>query len=194
MIREGAEPPEIARVYEDNGARAISVLTDGKYFGGKLGFIQLVKQACGLPVLRKEFILDEYQVLESAFAGADAILLIVRLLDDLKLKGFISLAHSLQLDCLVEVHDEKDLETALGAGADIIGINNRDLDTLEISLDTTLRLKGQVPEGKVVVSESGIRNADDIGRLKGAGVHAFLIGETLMKAPDMGACLKGLLV
>lgn len=181
IISSDFHPDEIAKVYEKNGASAISVLTEKEFFKGELDFISLVKSATNIPILRKDFIIDEYQIYQSRVYGADAILLIVRILSLQRLKDYLKLASDLFLDCLVEVHDEKELEVAMDVGAEIIGINNRDLDTFEVDLTTTLRL-APLAKGKIIVSESGIKTKDDISRLKKVGVNAFLIGEALMKA------------
>lgn len=181
IISSDFHPDEIAKIYEKNGASAISVLTEKEFFKGEIDFISLVKSATNIPILRKDFIIDEYQIYQSRVYGADAILLIVRILSLQRLKDYLKLASDLSLDCLVEVHDERELEVAMDAEAKIIGINNRDLDTFEVDLTTTLRL-APLAKGRIVVSESGIKTRDDILRLKKVGVNAFLIGEALMKA------------
>lgn len=181
IISSDFHPDEIAKIYEKNGASAISVLTEKEFFKGEIDFVSLVSRATNIPILRKDFIIDEYQIYQSRVYGADAILLIVRILSLQRLKDYLKLATDLSLDCLVEVHDEKELAIAQDAGAEIIGINNRDLGTFEVDLTTTLKLAPLI-KGKVVVSESGIKTKDDILRLKKVGVNAFLIGEALMKA------------
>lgn len=189
IIRGDIVPAHVARLYQEGGADAISVLTEDKYFMGCDGFIQEVKQVVSCPVLRKDFIIDEYQLYQSKVLGADAVLLIVAILGML-LKEFYSLAKSLGLECLVEVHDESELEIALDSGARVIGINNRDLKSFNVSLKTTEKLIKLIPNDVVKVSESGIKSAEDINHLKSLGVDAFLIGETLMKANDIAGTLK----
>jgi indole-3-glycerol phosphate synthase len=197
LIREDFDPIAIAKIYEQNHAAAISVLTDAQFFQGSLGYLAQVREAAGLPLLRKDFILDEYQVVEAARAGADAVLLITACLDDHQLRGLREVAQAEGLDALVEVHDDAELDRALKSGALIVGINNRDLKTLEISLNTTLRLAGRLSaserERLVLVSESGIHKPEDLARLRSAGVDAVLIGEAFMKAPDIGAKVREIL-
>jgi len=187
MIKD-YDPVNIAGIYERSGARAISVLTDSKYFGGSIEHITKVKNAVKIPILRKDFIIDEVQIHESRLAGADAILLIVRILQPDELKGLIKYADGLGMSCLVEVHSEDEARIALDAGANIIGINNRDLDTLQVDINTTANILSAVPElkEKIIVSESGIGNKKDVDLLKNIGVNAILIGEAILKAPDMG--------
>ncbi|PIQ69193.1 MAG: indole-3-glycerol phosphate synthase, partial [Candidatus Taylorbacteria bacterium CG11_big_fil_rev_8_21_14_0_20_46_11] len=174
----------IAKVYAGSGARAISVLTDEKYFSGSLSFLEEVRRICKQPILRKDFIIDPYQVYESKVAGADAILLIVAVLSLKKLQELLSLAQSLSLDALVEVHSKGELAKALCAGAKIIGINNRNLKTLKINLTTTDDIMRAVPKGTkaVFVSESGISTRADAEQVKKAGVHAILVGSAIMQA------------
>jgi len=197
LIRRDFDPVAIARVYEQNHAAAISVLTDAQYFQGSLGFLAQVREAAGVPLLRKDFIIDEYQIVEAARAGADAVLLIAACLDDAQLRGFREAAQAEGLDALVEVHDEEELERALESGALLVGINNRNLKTLEIDLHTTIRLAARLSSGEreriVLVSESGIHRPDDLQRLARAGVKAVLIGEAFMKAPDIGAKVREIL-
>lgn len=181
-IRPGLDPVELTRAYEGAGASALSVLTDGPFFGGSNEDLAAVREATGIPVLRKDFTLDPLQVLEARAAGADAVLLIVRILDDTGLAGLLREAHDLGMAALVEVHEGVELARALHAGASLIGINNRDLSTFRTDLDTTLRLLEHVPEDVVVVSESGIRGPRDVERLGRAGVDAVLVGETLLRA------------
>lgn len=184
-IRPEAEPVGIARLYEAAGAAAMSVLTDGRYFGGSLDDLTAARRAVALPVLRKDFIVDECQVAESSGPdGPDCVLLIAAALDNSELRSFRELARACGQAALVEVHDEEELDRALESGAEIIGINNRDLRTFEVSLETTLRLRPRVPEGIPVVAESGIRTADDVRRLAEVGVEAMLVGEALMAAED----------
>jgi len=191
MIREGANPIDVARAYQDGGAVAMSVLTEEDYFDGSLDDLRQVKAIVDLPVLRKDFIVDEYQVYESAAAGADAILLIVAALDDDLLSRLRRLAEDeLQMDALVEVHTSEEMKRAAACGAKLIGVNNRDLRTFEVSLDTSLRLAQEAPADALLVSESGLNNASDLQRLYEAGYRGFLIGETLMRADDPAAALR----
>ena len=183
------DPQALARIYEENGAGATSVLTDEKYFSGHKDYLSLVKDSVGIPVLRKDFIIDPLQIYETRAIGADAVLLIVRVLGD-ALADFLALAGEQGLAALVEVHTERELEAALAAGASIIGINNRDLDTFVTDIGTSVRLRKNVPAGCVVVAESGIRNRADIEYLQKAGIGAFLIGEGLVTAPDAGDRLR----
>ncbi len=192
-IREDLEPAEVARGYEGAGAAALSVLTDEPFFGGRIEHLIAARGATSLPVLRKDFVVDPWQVWEARAAAADAVLLIVAALGDDDLKGLLALAGEAGLDALVEVHDRGELDRALGAGARIVGINNRNLRTMEVSLDTALSLASALPDGVVAVAESGIRSGEDIRRLREAGFDAFLIGERLMSAPDPGAALRSLL-
>jgi len=193
IIRSDFNPVDIALTYASNGASAISVLTDVKYFQGSLDYLKDIKDALGdkkIPLLRKDFILDPYQVYESRAYGADAILLIVAILNPEKLNELLRLSHDFNMDCLVEVHNESELEIALHSGARMIGINNRDLSTFEVDLKTTERLRPLVPKDRIVVSESGIKDRSDIEKLAGWGVDAVLIGESLMSAPDIAARMK----
>ncbi len=195
VIKEAFDPLAIAREYEAGGAAAVSVLTDEKYFQGSLEHLELIKKDLILPILRKDFIIDPYQVYESRDAGADAVLLIAAALPALGangLQGLLNLTASLGMSALVEVHDEEELEMALGSGARIIGINNRDLKTLHVDISTTIRLAPLVPDDRIVVSESGIKSHAEIVRLQEAGVAAFLIGEALMREDDVGKKLKEL--
>jgi indole-3-glycerol phosphate synthase len=172
------------RAYERGGAAALSVLTDAEHFGGSLEDLREARVACDLPVIRKDFIVDPYQLYEAAANGADAVLLIVRALDDKALRSLHELALTLDLDCLVEVHDAEELERALEAGAEVIGINNRDLDEQRIDLGTTFELMPDVPAGKTVVAESGISGREELTELERVGVDAVLIGGALMSAAD----------
>jgi indole-3-glycerol phosphate synthase len=183
-ILPGLDPVALTRGYERAGASALSVLTDERYFGGSLPDLVAVREATGLPVLRKDFTISPLQLLEARGAGADAVLLIVRILSDRDLADLHREALALGMDVLVEVHDERELERAVGLGADLIGINNRDLSTFTTDLETTVRLLAQVPGDTVLVSESGIRSVADVERLGAAGVDAILVGETLLRAPD----------
>jgi indole-3-glycerol phosphate synthase len=183
------DPVRIAGVYETNGAAAISVLTDEKYFAGHKNYLTQIRQHAGLPLLRKDFIIDPLQIYEARVIGADAILLIVHILLD-RLGEFIAVADNLGLSALVEVHTEKELDLALAAGAEIIGINNRNLDTFVIDIDISRKLRARIPAGKIVVAESGIMARADIEFLMQANIHAFLIGEALITAPDIGKKLR----
>ena len=195
VIRPDFNPVEIARTYADNGAAAISVLTETEYFQGSLDYLRDIRNALGssLPLLRKDFICDPYQVYESRAYGADSVLLIVAILDPDRLKELLQLTHQLNMSCLVEVHNETELETALNSGAGIIGLNNRDLRTLAVDMAVTQRLRPLIPPDRVVVSESGIRSRSDIEKLRSWGVDAVLVGESLMSAPDIAARMKELL-
>jgi indole-3-glycerol phosphate synthase len=193
LLREDFDPIRIAAEYEQNGAAAISVLTDETFFGGSNAILSAVRTAVTLPVLRKEFIIDPYQIHETRAIGADALLLIAAILTEVQLREYRELAASLGLAALVEVHDGTELEKALEAGAEIIGINNRDLKTFHTDLQTTLALTPLIPADRIAVSESGIRNRQDIETLTNAGIRAFLIGEALIAAPEVGPKLKELL-
>ena len=193
VIRADFDPEQIADAYAANGARCLSVLTDEAYFQGCDAYVQMAKEVAGLPVLRKDFTIDEYQLYEARVIGADAILLIVALMDSSQLDDSLGLADELQLDALVEVHDGAELARAKAAGARLVGVNNRDLRTFETSLETTFALLDQMPEGAVVVSESGIGDRGDVERLADAGVNAILVGESLMREADIGAKVRELL-
>jgi len=193
VFREDFDPVQIAKSYSAGGASAISVLTDEKYFRGSLSFLKNIRAEVDTPLLRKDFIVDPYQVYEARLFGADAILLIVAALDQTSLSELLGLTHSLQMNAIVEVHDENELDRALEADARIIGINNRDLRTFDVDLNVSINLSKKVPEDKIVVAESGISSIEDMDRLRGEGVHVFLIGETFMKAPDPGQKLKELI-
>ena len=191
MIREGANPIDVARAYQAGGAVAMSVLTEEDYFAGSLDDLREVKSAVELPVLRKDFIVDEYQVYESAAAGADAILLIVAVLDDELLLRLRRLAEDeLGMDALVEVHTGDEMKRAAACGAKLIGVNNRDLRTFEVSLETSLSLAREAPSEALLISESGLNSAADLRRLYDAGYRGFLIGETLMRSDDPAAALR----
>ena len=195
VLRADYDPASIAQAYADNGAAAVSVLTNADHFGGSLQHLEAVSGAVGyrgIPVLRKEFIFDEYQVYEARAYGADAILLIVAILTAQTLEGLMKLAQRFWMQCLVEVHNEGELRIALNAGAEIIGVNNRDLRTFVTDLAITERLAPRVPIGKIVVSESGIRTREDVECAGRAGASAVLVGEALMAAPDPGAKLREL--
>ena len=183
-IREGLDPVELTRGYEAAGATALSVLTDAKYFGGSLADLSGVSSSVTIPVLRKDFMLGTLQIMEARGAGADAVLLIARILDDETLSRLHTEATALGMSALVEVHDERELDRAMSIGANLIGINNRDLSTFTTDLETTIRLLDQLPVDVAVVSESGIGSVGDVERLGRAGVDAILVGETLLRADD----------
>jgi indole-3-glycerol phosphate synthase len=193
ILKNDFDPAAIAREYEKASASALSVLTDRDYFGGMDEDVLKAKNGCRLPVLRKEFIIDEFQIYESRRLGADAVLLIVRILPEARLRRFLDLAGTLGLACLVETRDEDELKNAVQAGAKIIGVNNRDLDTLSVDLTTSLDLAERIPKYAVKVSESGIRSAGDVRMLRDAGFDALLIGEALLKAGEMRRSLNELL-
>jgi indole-3-glycerol phosphate synthase len=193
VIRHDSDPHSIAKTYEAHGASCISVLTDERFFQGRLDDLRTVRAAVGLPVLRKDFILDRYQLLEARAAGADAVLLIAECLDDCHLRSLHNEAVRLGMSPLVELYESQNLPRVFDAGATLIGINNRDLRTFETDLEHTLRLRERVPDECVLVAESGIRNRADVERLQAAGVDAILVGETLMASPDIGAAVDALL-
>ena len=193
-IRSEANSVRTARQYESGGAAAISVLTEEDYFAGSLDDLRAIREATVLPILRKDFIVDEFQVYESANAGADALLLIVAALDDDDLRKLRKLTEDeLGMDALVEVHTREEMKRAIDCGASMIGVNNRDLTTFGVSLETSIELTSMVPANVILISESGIETHDDIERLRAAGYQGFLIGETLMKADDPGALLRQLI-
>ncbi len=192
VLRSGFEPAVIARSYEAAGATCLSVLTDVPFFQGSDADLAVARAACELPVLRKDFIIDPYQVFEARALGADAILLIVAALDPGTLTALYGLARDLGMDVLVEVHEPDELDRALALSPALIGINNRSLKTFDTTIDTTLSLLPRVPDGCLVVTESGILGPDDVARLWRAGVRAFLVGEAFMKAPDPGDALTAL--
>jgi len=185
IIREDFNHVNIAMEYEAGGASAISVLTDKEFFMGDIKYLTEIKQLVNVPVLRKDFIIDPYQIYEARAAGADSILLIARILTKEQIETFLDLAHELEMECLVEVHDKDELERVMKTEAAIIGINNRNLDTLETNLETTFQLHPLIPKEKIIVSESGIKTRADILRLEEAGIDAILIGETLMSSKDI---------
>jgi len=192
VMRPDFRPAEIARSYEAGGAACLSVLTDVDFFQGADAYLQEARSACSLPVLRKDFTIDPYQVYEARVLGADCILLIVAALGDAALVELSELAAELDMDVLVEVHDGEELERALATPARLIGINNRNLRTFATTLDTTLELRSRVPAQRLLVTESGIVTREDVARMRGADVHAFLVGETFMRAEDPGAELRRL--
>lgn len=189
-IRAEVDPLQIAQIYQVAGAQALSVLTDERFFGGHLGYLAQVRAVSTLPILRKDFIIDLYQVYESAVAGADAILLIADLLSPDELGECLAAAGELGLATIVEVHTEEDLQKALAAGAQIIGINNRDLHTFKVDRETVARLIRHIPKDRTVVAESGLRTHDDVMYMKSFGVHAVLIGEAFMAAQDIRAKVR----
>lgn len=192
MLRENFDVAAIAKSYADHGATCLSVLTDIDFFQGSDEYLQTARQACTLPVLRKDFIIDPYQVYEARAMGADCILLIVAALDHEQLQGLNDLAHNIDMDVLVEVHDAGELDRALKLGNTLIGINNRDLRTFETSLDTTLGLLPDIPDDRIVVTESGILKSADASRMQQYNVHCFLVGEAFMRADDPGQALEDL--
>ncbi|HEX5682466.1 MAG TPA: indole-3-glycerol phosphate synthase TrpC [Ideonella sp.] len=192
VLREHFVPAEIAASYERHGAACLSVLTDEPFFQGCAAYLQQARGACALPVLRKDFMVDEYQVVEARAMGADCILLIAACLDDTRMADLEAAAFALGLDVLVEVHDGDELERALRLKTPLVGINNRDLRSFEVTLDTTLGLLGQVPADRLLVTESGILAPADVQRMRAAGVHAFLVGEAFMRAPEPGQALQSL--
>ena len=193
VIRASFDPVAIAESYAAAGATCLSVLTDEKYFQGSGHYLRLVRAAVGLPLLRKDFIVDEYQIVEARALGADAILLIVAALSDAELATFTRLAHDLGLDVLVEVHDEAECERALKLPLRVIGVNNRNLHDFSVSLDTSRRIQTMLPADYLLVSESGIHTRADIEALQADGIHAFLVGGALMQADDPGVALSALL-
>jgi indole-3-glycerol phosphate synthase len=192
VLREHFVPADIARSYEAGGAACLSVLTDVQFFQGSTAYLQQARAACSLPVLRKDFIIDPYQVVEARAMGADCILLIAACLDDAQMAELEACALELGLDVLVEVHDAPELERALRLKTPLVGVNNRNLRTFEVSLDTTLELRDRIPVGRLLVTESGILGREDVRRMRAAGVHAFLVGEAFMRAPEPGVALQGL--
>jgi indole-3-glycerol phosphate synthase len=191
-IRPGADPVQIARAYVDGGAAALSVLTDRDYFGGDLQFLRDVRGAVPVPVIRKDFLIHPVQVWEARAAGADAVLLIARILEQSLMQELHGLAVELGMDALVEAHTGDELDRALAAGATLVGVNNRDLDTFVTDLDLCVRLAPRVPATVTYVGESGIRTAEDVDRLGAAGIDAILVGESLMRQPDVGAAAAAL--
>lgn len=192
LIQPDFDPVKIAKEYEANGADAVSCLTEEHFFLGCSEYFKAIRKEIALPMIRKDFIIDEYQIYEARLMGADAILLIAAVLDDEKLKRFKAIADSLGMDILAETHDEKELERVLELDFNIIGINNRNLKTFEVTLETTARLSGMIPNGKVIVSESGIKDNADMKTVRSYGADAVLIGETLMRSGNIGATLAAL--
>lgn len=192
VMRENLIPAEIAKSYAKGGASCLSILTDVDFFQGSDAYLQEARAACNLPVIRKDFIIDPYQVYEARAMGADCILLIVSVLDNMKLNQLYSLATALGMDVLIEVHDEEELLRSLPLGADLVGINNRNLRTFETSLNTTIELLEQIPDGRIVVTESGIHTAEDVKFMRDNNVNAFLVGEAFMRVDEPGAELNKL--
>lgn len=186
VLREDFDPAAIARSYEAGGAACLSVLTDRDFFQGCEAYLEDARAACGLPVLRKDFMIDPYQIWEARAMGADCVLLIVSALDDARLRELLALTHELGMNALVEVHDAAELEQVLVLDSALIGINNRSLRTFETRLETTLDLLARIPDNRIVVTESGIHTPEDVRRMRDAGVSVFLVGEAFMKAPDPG--------
>lgn len=193
VIRDDFDPLKIARAYEASGASAISVLTEEKFFQGHISYLEKIKRNISLPVLRKDFIIDEYQVYESILKGADAVLLIADLLTNDEMNRFMDIGKEHNLDFLVEVHSEEDVRKALDLKCDIIGINNRDIHTFKVDVHTTTRLIKLIPHDKIIVSESGIRTKENISYLRSLGVDAVLIGEVFMQSEDIGAKVRELM-
>jgi len=192
VLRANFEPAAIARSYARHGAACLSVLTDAQFFQGSVAYLQQARAACALPVLRKDFMVDEYQVFEARAMGADCILLIAACLDDAQMADLEAVAQSLGLAVLVEVHDGAELDRALRLKTPLVGINNRNLRSFEVTLDTTLGLLDRVPAERLLVTESGILAAADVQTMRAANVHAFLVGEAFMRAPDPGEALAAL--
>lgn len=192
VLREDFIAADIAQSYAENGAACLSVLTDLQFFQGSVDYLKQARASCPLPVLRKDFMVDAYQIYESRAIGADAVLLIAAILDDAQLKDFERIAHRLDMAVLVEVHDASELARALKLKTPLIGINNRNLQTFQVSLETTLTLMREVPSDRLLVCESGIHTRDDVLRMGAAGVKAFLVGEAFMRAPDPGEALAAL--
>ncbi len=192
VLRSDFIPADIAQSYAEAGAACLSVLTDQQFFQGSIDYLKQARASCSLPVLRKDFIIDAYQIYESRVMGADCILLIAACLDDAQMKAFEALAMSLDMAVLVEVHDEAELARALMLKTPLIGINNRNLNTFEVSLDTTLSLMGKVPAERLLVTESGIMTPADVKRLRDVNINAFLVGEAFMRADEPGEALAEL--
>jgi indole-3-glycerol phosphate synthase len=192
VIREDFIPADIAQSYAEFGAACLSVLTDAQFFQGSVDYLKQARASCQLPVLRKDFMVDNYQIYESRCMGADAVLLIAACLDDAQMKDMEAIALGLDMAVLVEVHDQSELKRALKLRTPLIGINNRNLKTFEVSLETTLALRSQVPADRILVTESGIHTRDDVLRMGAAGVSAFLVGEAFMRVPEPGEALAEL--
>lgn len=193
LIRPDFDPVAIAKIYESHGANCLSVLTDEKFFQGSLEYLKQVRGAVSLPVLRKDFFLDTYQVLEARVAGADCILLIAECLDDCRMRELYFYASELGMDCLIEIYDPENLDRVLKLEPPLIGVNNRNLRTMITTLDHTLTIAPRVPAGTLLVSESGIKTHADVASLKAGGIRAMLVGESLMRSPDIGLAVDELL-
>ena len=193
LIRKDFEPKKIAKEYEEGGATCLSILTDEPFFQGKLEYLDSVRSSCELPILRKDFMIDLYQIYETKAYGGDCILLIVAALDIVQLRDFSQLAGELNLDILIEVHSEDELNEALSINSKLIGINNRDLTTFEVNKNLAIKLARQIPKDVIVISESGISSREDILSSKEQGIHSFLIGESFMRKPNPGNALKDIL-
>lgn len=192
VIRADFIPADIAQSYAENGAACLSVLTDQQFFQGQIDDLKQARASCQLPVLRKDFMVDAYQIYESRAKGADAVLLIAACLSDAQMKEFEAVARGLDMAVLVEVHDQSELERALQLKTPLLGINNRNLKTFEVSLETTLTLRAMVPQDRILVTESGIHTREDVLRMGAAGVNAFLVGEAFMRSPEPGEALAAL--
>jgi indole-3-glycerol phosphate synthase len=192
LLRESFMVADIAQSYAEHGAACLSVLTDVSFFQGRADYLKQARASCSLPVLRKDFMVQPYQIYESRALGADCVLLIAACLDDAQMRDFEAIAHALGMAVLVEVHNERELERALRLTTPLVGINNRNLQTFEVSLTTTLRMVQDVPSDRLLVTESGIQTRDDVLRMAAAGVHAFLVGEAFMRAPEPGAAMAAL--
>ena len=192
VLREDFIPADIAQSYAEHGAACLCVLTDVQFFQGSVDYLKQARASCHLPVLRKDFMVDAYQIYESRAMGADCVLLIAACLDDAQMQEYEAIAQSLDMAVLVEVHDQAEMERALRLKTPLIGVNNRNLKTFEVSLNTTLDLRTMVPEGRLVITESGIREREDVLRMGAAGINAFLVGEAFMRAPEPGIALAAL--
>ena len=192
VLRADFNPAQIARSYEAGGAACLSVLTDVDFFQGSDAYMQAARAACSLPVLRKDFIVDAYQIYQARALGADCVLLIASALQDSRLAEYCELARELGLDALIEVHDDEEMARALATNGSLIGVNNRNLRTFETNMDTSVMLKRDFPNSRLFVTESGVHSTNDVEKLRAAGIHAFLVGEAFMRQPDPGAALTAL--
>lgn len=193
LIRDDFDPVEIAKIYEENGAACISVLTDEHFFQGSLKYLEDIRKAVQLPVLRKDFILDPYQVYEARCSGADAILLIAECLEDAELRDLYELSHELSMETLIEVYEPQNVDRVLALSPRLMGVNNRNLQTFETSLEHTIQLRQKIPQEVLLVGESGIHTREDVLRLQNGGAHAILVGESLMRSADIGARVRSIL-